>query len=225
MESVPVNLLIGDEVYIQYEKGIYLGQENEQYKVEIINFKKEKSIKFIDYRPRKLDFQPPRWIKYIPRNELYRFSGETVAWMKDELRFYFKYNVRSTFNNEEFVSELDINNKRSYEKLEESETGIWNFDKITEELGKIYEEGSELREKIEELSKNIRKLEGELAKIDSKKDEIYKHCFHKWSKGDEEETGKNFLGTGKKRKCTCSNCGKEEWSYYTTLRTLLYPKG
>ena len=217
MESVPVNLLIGDEVYIQYEKGIYLGQENNQYKVEIINSKKEKSIKFIDYRPRKLDFQPPQWIKYIPRNELYRFSGKTVAWMKDELRFYFKYDVRSTFKNEEFVSELDINNKRNYEKLEESETGIWDFDKITEELGKIHEEGGELRNEIQDLCNKIDKLKNELGKIDNKKDEIHKHCFHKWSKGDEEEIGKNFLGDGKKRKCTCNICGKEEWSYYTTL--------
>ena len=215
--SISIDLSIGDEVYIQYEKGIYLGQENEQYKVEVINSRKEKSIKFLDYKPVKLDFQPPRWIKYIPRNELYKFSGEVVAWMRDgRLRFYFKYNIRSTFKNEEFISELDMNSK-DYEKLEESETDIWNFDKITEELDKIHEEGSELREKIHELSKSIKKLEEELTKIDSKKSEIYKHCFHEWFKDEEEERGKNFLGTGKKRKCTCNNCGKEEWSYYTSL--------
>lgn len=200
----------GQEVYIEYKKGIYLKTDSDGLHKIKYQDKDSEVIKTVPYLPRVLTINPPEWINQKDRNGNMKFTGDTTCWLREnQLVFYFSYRTARTFKEIEYISEKDLFDKNKVTILTEP-PDYWNEEKIDEELSLIDEE-------IYPLNKELRKIQDQINKIAALKNDVYNKCFHKWQKGEEEETGQNFLGRGKQRLNTCKFCGKEEMEYYTSL--------
>lgn len=204
MEQVKLNLEIGYPCWIEYQKATYLGEENGLHKVSYVK-KDEQIVKSVGYNPLPVDdYEPPMYLK--KGNSYYKYTDVIYCWLRDGIpTLVYKYKQNSPRFSDECIYRKDIDNYEVVEdghfsSPEDIDNDIWDIDK----------ESKPLKDKIKELQNQV-------DEINKKKNSVYDKCFHDWELGEEEDTGRNFLGNGKKMECYCKICGKEQTSYYTQL--------
>ena len=195
-------LEVGQMCWIEYKEVKYLGVEVGKYKVEL-KTKDGFEIKYVNYQPCVDDFNPPQYLK--DASGLFYVYKERTLWLRDGGTFYYKYLIPSdTFKG------YDYFNRESVKKLTEVENPFLDEEELCRLLDAVHEG-------IRPIEKEIKSLQNKLSEVKEKFIPIRKRCWHQWDEGAEEETGRNFLGQGKKKTSTCQVCGFEKTIYYSSL--------
>lgn len=194
----------GDIVWIQYERGVYLGEVDGKHLVgyEEDDAYIEKSVKYIPLPED--NWEPPALLQ--DGRYYYKYTGKKTAWLRDAgLRFYYEYASTSTFKQSNHFDRAEL------DKMEPVPDGHFlDSEELDTQLYEFHKQKKPILDEIERLKEKLREIEKE-------KKLVQDRCFHEWELIEETEGERGFLGTTVHTRHACKICDYEKSGSHTRL--------
>ena len=205
-------LKIGQEVWIEYKKGILEKIENGIYEVKV-----ESKDSITTYYSKLVPQVPKFQLNTFWKNKVGKIFHLTdyTCWakkdditLKIELVMYYKFiYYNDTFSGYNYECEKGML-KEGYELL--NENPFQSEDEIIEQIGEIDSE-------IHLIEKEIQLLEEKIKEVEKRKIPIRERCMHKWEHNEVKTGKKTWMGEENKKESVCEICGLEKIIYTYSL--------